>query len=138
MTRSVIMKKEEKKKDINPVWRGIGCLLIIAIFIVAFFVANWFISAVTDPETPLALPPQLSVLPSAFRIMRRQFGDAIPWFGRMGQYIPELLLAVVVAVIMFGIITAVWSLFRGNINDPRDARKFEVEGRRKRNVRRCR
>ncbi len=140
--RSAVIRKEEKKK-INPVWRGIGCLLFVAIFVTAFIISTWFIAAVTAPENPLPLPSQLRMVPGALKQMKGQFGDMAPWIitpeiGRAGRYFPELLLSTVVAVIIFGFVTAFYSIFRGNINDPRDARKYQPTGRRKRNVRKCR
>lgn len=136
--RSTVRKVEEKK-PMNPMWRGIGCLLFVAILIAAFMISTWFIDAVTNREAPLVLPGTIGrVLPGALRQMQAQFGDMVPYFGRMGKYIPALVLAIVVDVLIFGFLTAFYSIFRGNVSDPRDARDFETSGRRKRNVRKCR
>jgi hypothetical protein len=123
----------------NPIWRGIGCLLFVAVLIAAFMVATWFIESVTNRDAPLVIPGTIGrVLPGALRQMQAQFGDMIPYFGRIGKYVPALVLAIVVNTLIFGFITAFYSIFRGSINDPRDARDFEAHGRRKRNVRKCR
>jgi len=140
--RSAVVRKEEKKK-ISPVWRGVGCLLAVAIFIVSFILAEWINSTLTDRANPPVLPAQLKVLPLAFRQMNVLFIFDIPYFGRSDlyvnpRYLTDLLLAGVSATLIFGLITALYSLFRGNINDPRDARTYQPAGRRKRNVRKCR
>jgi hypothetical protein len=136
--RSTVRRVEEKK-PMNPIWRGLGCLLFVAMFIASFATAIWFMNAVTDRENPLVIPGTIGrVLPGAFRQMNAQFGDMVPYFGRVGKYIPAAILALVIAMIFFGLLTAFYSLFRGNVNDPRDARDFEAHGRRKRNVRKCR
>jgi hypothetical protein len=133
------VRRTEKAKPMNPIWRGLGCLLFVAVFIASFWAATWFMNAVTDRENPLVIPGTVGrVLPGAFRQMNAQFGDMIPYFSRVGKYIPAAILASVVAVIFFGLLTAFYSIFRGNINDPRDARDFEPAGKRKRNVRKCR
>jgi hypothetical protein len=36
-------KEREKKKEINPIWRGIGCLLIIAFSVGGYFFADWIL-----------------------------------------------------------------------------------------------
>lgn len=140
--RSAVVKKEEKK-PLNPMWRGVGCLLFVAIFITSFILSIWLVGAVTSTENPLPLPSQLRVVPSALRQMKSQFGEMIPVvltpeIGRAGRYVPELVITLVVSVIIFGLVTAFYSIFRGSPNDPRDARDYQPAGRRKRNVRKCR
>lgn len=140
--RSTFVKKEEKKK-INPAWRGVGCLLFVAILIASFLIAEWVNVTLTDRENPPDLPRQLRVLPGAFRQMNVLFIADIPYFGRSDlyikpRYVTDLLLSVVAASIIFGSITAFYSIFRGNVNDARDARKYQPIGRKKRSVRKCR
>lgn len=137
MTRLTVVKKESEK-TLNPVWRGIGCLLIVGIFVLSFLLSSWFITVVTDRDNPPTLPQQIKFLPAALRQMTAQFRGMLPWFGGIGQYVPPLLFALVVSVIIFGLISFAYVLVRGDGNDPRDVRKWEPPGRKKRNVRRCR
>jgi hypothetical protein len=136
MTRLTVTKKEEVKQ-LNPMWRGIGCLLSVAIFITSFLLSSWFITVVTDRANPPALPKQLSFLPSALRGMTAQFKGVVPWFG-IGQYIPALFIALVVSIIMFGLISLIYVIIFGERADPREVRKFAPPGLKKRRTRRCR
>jgi hypothetical protein len=132
-----VVKKEEAKQ-LNPVWRGIGCLLIIGIFVASFGISTWFIDRVTDRANPPTLPQQIKFLPAALRGMTAQFRGMLPWFGGIGRYVPSLFFALVVSVLMFGMVSLAWVIIRGDGNDPRDVRKWEPPGRKKRRVRRCR
>ncbi len=137
MTRLTVVKKEEVKQ-LNPLWRGIGCLLVIAIFIASFALSTWFIAVMTDRQNPPTLPTQIKFLPSALRNMTIQFKAQFPWFGGIGQYVPPLFIALVISVIMFGIVSLIYVIFRGDGQDPRDVRNWDPPGRKKRRVRRCR
>jgi len=136
MTRLTVTKKEEVKQ-LNPMWRGIGCLLSIAIFITSFLIASWFIAVVSDRDNPPTLPPQLSFLPAALRGMTAQAKGAVPWFG-IGQYMPALFIALVIAIIMFGLISLIYVIVFGERADPREVRKYDPPNLKRRRTRRCR
>ena len=138
MSRSTVYKKEDKKKQLNPIWRGIGCLFFIFAFVTSFLLASYLIDRITASEDPLVLPAQLGFVPSALRVMTNQFRGQFPWFGGIGKYIPPAGLALVIALFMYGIAAILYATFRGDISDPHDVRNWQPGGRKKRNVRRCR
>lgn len=137
MSRSHVVAKIDKK-PMNPIWRGIGCLTIVIVFVLAFMLSSWFIDRVIDRANPLPMPTQLKFLPSALRNMTSDFRGQFPWFGGIGKYIPSLLFSAVTALLIFGLIGVVYAIFRGDHNDPKDVRNWEPPGRKKRKVRRCR
>ncbi len=64
--------REALRKQINPVWRGIGCLLILALSVSGYLFAGWFLRAnaqngwiyippevIRPPYISLILPPGL-------------------------------------------------------------------------------
>lgn len=136
MTRMTVVKKDEKK-GLNPFWRGIGCLLTVAIFIASFALSYWFIGY-AEAQGRDAFPQRLSFLPGALRQMTSQFRGQFPWFGGIGQYVPPLIFSLVVSVLMFGLISLLYVIVAGTRADPRDVRDWEPSGRKKRRVRRCR
>jgi hypothetical protein len=136
MTRMTVLKREEKK-GFNPFWRGIGCLLIVGIFVASFVLSYWFIGYM-ETKSRDSLPQQIQFLPSALRNLTSQFRSQYPWFGGIGRYVPPLIFSLVVSVIMFGLISLVYVMVAGTRNDPRDVRNWEPPGRKKRRVRRCR
>ena len=36
-------RERQEAKRMNPVWRGVGCLLIVAIGVLGYLFANWFL-----------------------------------------------------------------------------------------------
>jgi hypothetical protein len=155
------MAAKEEKKEMHPVWRGIGCVTIVFVLMASFFLSSWFIDYMTScrpvpistwftdgsPEqkpqvpgcdTPPTLPRQISFLPSALRGMTTNFKLQFPWFGGMGRYVPPVLISLVTALLMFGLISMAYAFVRGDANDPRDVRKLDAPGPKKRKVRRCR
>lgn len=38
-------RERKKKRTLNPVWRGIGCLLIVVMGSLAWFFSGWFLTA---------------------------------------------------------------------------------------------
>ncbi len=137
MSRSTFFKTDEKKRRISPWWRGVGCIMIVIIFAVSFALSSWFVDRVTDRENPLPLPAQLEVMHGGLRTLQNQFKAQFPWFG-MGQYVAPAGLSLIVAMISYGLIEAIYAFVRGDINDPRDVRDWKPTSRKTRNVRKCR
>ena len=38
-------REREAKKRMNPVWRGVGCLMLVGLALAGYFFANWFLVA---------------------------------------------------------------------------------------------
>ena len=38
-------RERAARKRMNPVWRGVGCLLLVALALAGYFFANWFLVA---------------------------------------------------------------------------------------------
>ncbi|MBM4424703.1 MAG: hypothetical protein FJ030_15175 [Chloroflexi bacterium] len=156
MSRSTVYKREEKKNELNPVWRGIGCLLIVFIFTISY-VGSWMaLDYLTGPDfDDSALPRQLAVLPSAFRQLNNQMRDALPWLLARTDQLPWLfgterprritvgtlalpgLIAIVASVFFYGLITIAWGFVRGDTRSPLDVRTSTAV-QQKRKIRRCR
>src|SRR5262245_2643168 len=137
MSRTNVYKDEGKGKQLNPIWRGVGCITVVVVFSLSFWLSSLFIDYVTSPESKFPWPTFLKFAPSAIRGMQAQFRGQFRAFG-IGQYIVPFILSLVVALLVYGIISAIYATFRGNINDPRDVRDYQPSGRKKRNVRKCR
>jgi len=57
-------EEREKRKRLNPAWRGVGCLLIVALGVGAYFFSGWFLSSGL-----VYIPPEL---------MRPSFATFLP------------------------------------------------------------
>jgi len=140
MTRSTYsFKKDADKKKLNPIWRGVGCLMVVIIFTASFALASWFLDRVTvpNPQTRMVLPTQLKVMHGGLNELQRQLRTQVPWFG-LGKYVAPAGLAMVISMLSYGVVEAIYAFVRGDINDPRDERKWKPESRKTRNVRKCR
>jgi hypothetical protein len=136
---SFTFDKKDAKKKLSPWWRGVGCVMLVIIFAASFAASSWFLDRVTDPDpnARLKLPGQLAVMHGGLNELQRQFRTQFPWFG-LGKYVAPAALSVVVAMFSYGVIEALYAFARGDINDPRDERKWKPDSRRTRNVRKCR
>ena len=158
MSHSTAFKREEKKQEVNPLWRGIGCLTIVFVYIFSFIVASGAIQAITDRERPMQFSGSAAVIPSAIRGLQSQMRSQFPWklfeleasvqLGsvtvvdkeiRVGNFIVPGFAALVVSLFVYALIAAGYGVVRGNVTDKRDARGWQPEKRvKKRNVRKCR
>ena len=110
---------------------------MVVVFGISFWLSSFFITYVTSPGSTFPWPTFLKFAPSAIRSLQAQFKGQFRWYG-LGEYVVPFVLSLVVALLVYGIISAIYATFRGNINDPRDVRDYHPAGRKKRNVRRCR
>ncbi len=144
MSHSATFKKEEKKKELNPLWRGIGCLTIVFVFGFSFWLSSMLIATVTTREFVASVrapdsnfPKVLRFAPAAIRDIQAQFKAKYPAFG-IGEYVAPFGLALVVSLLTYGIVAMVYAFARGNTIDSRDVRNYQPTNRKRRNVRKCR
>ncbi len=64
-------RERAKRKRVNPIWRGVGCLLMVVLTLAGYAFADWFLSAnavngwvylppeVFNPQFARFLPPGL-------------------------------------------------------------------------------
>jgi hypothetical protein len=55
-------EERAKKRRMNPVWRGVGCFMMVALMILAYFLSGWFIQQ-NAAEGWVYLPPELIAPP---------------------------------------------------------------------------
>lgn len=80
-------KEREKKRQQNPMWRGIGCMFMVILTLTGYFVADWFLKAnaanrwiylpldILRPPLPLPLPEGIILkLIVAFLFMLLSYG----------------------------------------------------------------
>lgn len=114
------MEAEPRPWKIHPVWRGIGCLLMILIPIISYAAATLLIDAYKET---IPLPPEL-----------RASVDLV-YFGEVDYFFARLGLVVLLIVIGFGLLSIVYSaiygLFGPGRYGPLDARPEPRKPRRK-------
>jgi hypothetical protein len=55
-------REREAKRRTNPIWRGVGCVLLVALAIAGYLVAGWFLRE-NAAQNWLYLPPELLTIP---------------------------------------------------------------------------
>jgi len=92
--------------QIHPVWRGIGCLMMILIPIISYAGAVLLVEANKDQRW----------VPMPFDLMRK---IALPIFGSVDHLLANLLVALVLSLIGFALLTAVYALIYRFIGPPK-------------------
>ncbi|MEK7277860.1 MAG: hypothetical protein AAB342_03250 [Chloroflexota bacterium] len=122
---------EIKKKGLNPIWRGIGFILLFIVFGGSYWAASLFL----DLNRQGALVQYIPVPPYAMTALQAQMTARVPL---VGAYIVPGGFALVISIFVFTFLTVAYSLLHGPVTDPRDVRgpSHKRSGRRK--IRKCR
>jgi hypothetical protein len=70
----------EQKRRMNPVWRGVGCFLIVALAVGGYLFSSWFLTQ-NYLNQWVYLPPQI-VAPSMAAVPANLQSALAPLFGR--------------------------------------------------------
>jgi hypothetical protein len=111
-------EKREPKWKVHPIWRGIGCLLIVIIPLMSYAAAIT-VRAGNEQAGWIAVPPELDQYPNLNRIER--YAPALqPVFSWIeGIYILDVVLTVVFILLGFGLLTVAYSLIYALAGPPR-------------------
>jgi hypothetical protein len=95
-----IERERAARKRGNPVWRGVGCLLLVALAIAGYYVANWFL--VANLENGWIYIPNEAMNPSFLPTWLS------PYLG--GGGIVKLITAGLVMILGYGILSIVYAI----------------------------
>ena len=93
MPRTSIVHKRDKVErpwKVHPIWRGIGCILLVLIPLISWAVAELVLQ--TNLQE-LSLPPQLMK------------NATLPWVGEVQYFGAQALLSGIFAIVLFSLIT---------------------------------
>lgn len=102
---------KKKERTVHPIWRGIGCLMLLIVPLISYALADilvrygieqrlWFI-----PRELIGyaqLPPEVW----RFRILASLFG----WIGRIENLYANLIMTLVFVALIFGVIAMVYAM----------------------------
>jgi hypothetical protein len=88
-------KEREKRKEINPIWRGVGCVLMVVLTGGGYLFADWFLHQ-NEVNDWFRLPQTLIDIPF------------LPWLP--SGLILKLAVAMVFFIISFGLINLVYAI----------------------------
>jgi len=84
-------REREERKQIAPIWRGVGCFLGVLMGMGGFFFARWFLA-----QNFVYIPPQIRVLPFA------------PWLPK--DTIVIGVITIMAMLIGYGVINAIYAI----------------------------
>jgi hypothetical protein len=110
-----------KKKDINPIWRGVGFILILLLTIGAFWLAGYVLDRqLLAPYLPFPVPQDFLI----------KFSQT-PWLPPIpGKLAVQIGAAVLIDILGFALLTLVWSIINPVRPGPKDAPQPRGRGRR--------
>jgi hypothetical protein len=115
-----LREAQSKKKGLNPVWRGVGCLIIVAFMIGGYFAAGALLDYYGAGKIP-----GIPVMPSLLREI--QVGPfTVPGSGAVlpisFSFVPaQIMLTLVVMFIAFGLVSLLWGIVNPVKLGPLDA-----------------
>jgi hypothetical protein len=89
-------REREQKKQLNPVWRGVGCVLVIALAVGGYFFGEWFLRQ-NQSRDWISIPSELIRLPGA------------PWLP--DGFVFKLGVAILFFIITFGLLNIFYAIF---------------------------
>jgi hypothetical protein len=99
-------RMQERPWKIHPIWRGIGCLMMILIPIMSYAGAVILVQANAE-QGWLPMPRELIQTVT------------LPLLGEMEQFYAVLIVTVLLMIIGFGVVTILYSLIYSAVGPPR-------------------
>jgi hypothetical protein len=113
-----------KKKDINPIWRGIGLILMVLLTVGAFWLAGY----VLDHEL---LAPYLLMLHAPFTLPRDFTVTITTWLPTLpGKLLVQIGAALLIDILAYAVLVVVYAAFNPIRPGPTDAKQPRGRGRR--------
>ncbi|MBI3243931.1 MAG: hypothetical protein HYZ49_16735 [Chloroflexi bacterium] len=130
-------RRDKPKEQMNPIWRGVGCMMVVIIGGGSFFLSMFLLDLWIEQNWPYAF-----VVAQLGSQLARGVG-AVPVIGnvafgahKIGWYIMPSVLALLATMLTYGIVTVFWGFF----SKP-GVSEFDVRTpapKKKRKVRKCR
>jgi hypothetical protein len=89
--------KAQRQEGVHPIWRGIGCVMMILIPIMAFAGAVLLVQANLEQRW----------LPTPYQLAQPVF---LPYFGQVNYLYAYLVVAVILALIGFALLSLVYAI----------------------------
>lgn len=88
-------RERAKKKRMNPIWRGVGCLMIVFLTLAGYGFADWFLRA-NATSGWIAIPPVFLYPPFA------------PWLPH-GMLV-KIVVAILFMLMSYGLVSTVYAI----------------------------
>lgn len=109
---------DKKPWKVHPIWRGIGCILLIVVPIISFFLARFFMQTVKWFAMPESLLRSVVISYTNIASVDRIIFQLNDYFGGRLLY-GDLFFTVIFTVLGFGILSIVYGIIYRIIGPPR-------------------
>ena len=100
-------KERDNKKELNPIWRGVGCILIVVFSVGGYFFGDWILDQIKINGW-FKVPDVLVQIPG------------LPWLP--SGFLLNILIAIVFMIIGFGLLNIAYAILfpikRGKYDSP--------------------
>ena len=112
-------QKEQKPWKINPVWRGIGCVLILLVPIMAWFATNLFLQSNEKMVLPWELTKVVEIPYTKISVIDQVILPINRYFASTGFVFGQVFFTIIFSVIGFGALAFLYSILYRVVGPPR-------------------
>lgn len=112
-------ERKERPWKINPIWRGIGCFLLILVLLMSWYGAALFLRTNTTIELPWELTKIVEIPFSHIAALDKVILDINHYFQASGFVFGQVFFTVIFAIIGFGILSVLYAFLYKIAGPPR-------------------
>jgi hypothetical protein len=110
---------KERPWKVHPVWRGIGCVMLLLVPIMSWFVAQLYLESQLSTSLPYDLTRVVVIPLTHVRNLDRYILQANYYFRDVHFVIGQVFLTVIFSVIGFGILALIYAIIYRVAGPPR-------------------
>ena len=118
-TQQYRRQKDQKPWKINPVWRGIGCVLILLVPIMAWFATNLFLQSNEKMVLPWELTKVVAIPYTKISEIDQVILPINRYFASTGFVFGQVFFTIIFSVIGFGVLAFLYSILYRVVGPPR-------------------
>jgi hypothetical protein len=121
MTKYTVASRQSARpeaKQVAPIWRGIGCVMILVIPVLSYLISYWFVHYAADQGLPI--PYQLMgnpVMPAT--LYQTGLAPVADFIASQQNLYAILLMTVVLIVVFGGVISVIYAMVYRVVGPPR-------------------
>jgi hypothetical protein len=110
---------EQRPWKIHPVWRGIGCALLILVLIMSWYGTKLFLQSNEKIVLPRELTRVVSIPYTHVSGIDRLIGEINNYFSRTGFVFGQIFFTTIFAIIGFGVMSVIYAVMYKVAGPPR-------------------